>query len=264
MPLIEDRKTRQEIIARLKQQPISRVSAAYWGLGYEFKMTSGCPEESNPLLAQRVAKIVPQLDSSDPILDIGSGRQYFVSSLAMKTGYQLPKNPIITLDVAPIVSRYLNPHPNIVHIQSDAMFLPFSAEKIGLVTSNMAIDYAFNPEQVIAEMFRVLKPGGFAAFTLMRPSMFSQNPDQFIDRLTTEREIQDYTITRHIVDSGVLTNSAAEVRQRFVKQGFELTDLVVRTANGIDPDRYPNAHSWWEVELRKKAPVNQKIETGVY
>lgn len=252
MPLIEDPKTRRDIIQSLKQQSISTVSAEYWGFGYEFKMTSGCPEESNPLLAQRVAKLVSQLKSTDPILDIGSGRQYFVSSLAMKTGYKLPENPIITLDVAPIAPRHLSPQKNVDHIQSDAMFLPFLNESIGLVASNMAIDYASNPEKVIEEMYRVLRPGGVAAFTLMRPSMFAKNPDQFIDRLTTEREIQDYTITRHIVDSGILTNSAAEVRQRFVRQGFEVTDLVVRTSNGVDPDRYPNAHSWWEVELRKK------------
>ncbi len=253
MPLIEDRETRQEIITRLNQQPISRVSADYWGLGYEFKMTSGCPEESNPLLAQRVAKLVPQLDSSDPILDIGSGRQYFVSSLAMKTGYKLPANPIITLDVAPILSQYLNTQQNVNHVQADAMYLPFLTEKIGLVTSNMAIDYADDPKKVISEMYRVLKPGGFAAFTLMRPSMFAKDPDRFIDKLTTRSALQDYVITKHILGHNVLTNSEAAVRQRFIDHGFEVIDLVVRTSNGVDPDRYPNAHSWWEVELRKRS-----------
>lgn len=252
MPLIEDRATREQVIKNLKQKPISAVSADYWGLGYLFKMSSGCPEESNPLLAQRVADLIPFLATSDPILDIGSGRQYFISSLAMKTNYCLPDNPVITLDIAPIAGRFLNPRKNVSHTRANAMYLPFGDEKIGLITSNMAIDYADDPEKVVAEMYRVLKPGGLAALTLMRPNMFAQDPDRFIDRLTTEREIQDYIITKSIVNSGILTNSEAVVRQRFIRQGFEVTDLVVRVPSGLDPKKHPGAHSWWEVELRKK------------
>jgi hypothetical protein len=82
--------------------------------------------------------------------------------------------------------------------------------------------------------------------------MFSNDPASFIDKLETIRELQDFLITKYLIDNNVLTNSADQVRQRFIKQGFEVIDLVHRVTRNEDPvTASPNANSWWEVELKK-------------
>lgn len=251
MPLLETRAEKLNLINQMQGLSMAELSVAYWGQSYPFSLTSGCPKDSNPNLVRRAHSLLTQLKSNETILDIGSGRQHFVILLHGNPSLPPPSNPIISLDITPIDSIHLSRRSNVSHIRADASKLPVRTESIGLIASNMSGDYIEDQESFDQEIFRALKPGRFAILTLMRPNMFTSDPDQYIDRLKTVRELQDYLLTKKLLHNQVLTNSESQIRQRFMKQGFEITDLITRVQDGLDPVQHPLAPSWWEVELKK-------------
>jgi SAM-dependent methyltransferase len=255
MPILQDREQKLELIQEMSSMTPAQLSMKYWGLGYQFTMSSGCPPDSNPHLVARARGKIPFLAPADVILDIGSGRQHFVSLLNGSPSFPAPPNRFITLDITPIDAVNLTKRPNVSHTRADATKLPFGDNTIGLIASNMAADYVQDRESFDKELFRVLKLDHSAILTLMRPSMFSENPEHFIDKLESVRDIHDYLLTRFLIDNRVLTNSETEIRQRFMKQGFEVVDVVQRVQGGVDPIRHPMAPSWWEVELKKRQKV---------
>jgi SAM-dependent methyltransferase len=52
-----------------------------------------------------------------------------------------------------------------VHVRSDAHLLPFATEQFGIVLCTEVLEHVCEPSQVIAEIGRVLKPGGTCILT---------------------------------------------------------------------------------------------------
>ncbi|MBA4248757.1 MAG: bifunctional demethylmenaquinone methyltransferase/2-methoxy-6-polyprenyl-1,4-benzoquinol methylase [Microbacterium sp.] len=89
------------------------------------------------------------------ILDIAAGTG--TSSVALaKTGAE-----VIALDFSQgMVDEGRRRHPDLQFIQGDAMALPFGDAEFDAVTISFGLRNVQKPEVAIAEMLRVLKPGG--------------------------------------------------------------------------------------------------------
>jgi SAM-dependent methyltransferase len=63
----------------------------------------------------------------------------------------------------------------LVNVVGQAEQLPFAGEQFDLVFCTQVLEYVPNPQEVIAEMRRVLKPGGF--LLLSAPAVFPRDSD---------------------------------------------------------------------------------------
>jgi len=100
-----------------------------------------------------VKAVNPQ--SGERILDIAAGTG--TSSVALaKTGAE-----VIALDFsAGMVEEGRRRHPDMTFVQGDAEKLPFADGEFDAVTISFGLRNVQNPDVALAEMYRVLKPGG--------------------------------------------------------------------------------------------------------
>jgi len=124
------------------------------------------------------------------ILDIGCGTGYFTRLLRGK----FKRSRITALDLSEAMlqhtrqshARRLPWHGRHQHCAGDATALPFRDGSFDLVTSNLAMQWVAEPEQMLAEMRRVLAPGGLMLFSTfgrrtlgeLRQSLASIRPER--------------------------------------------------------------------------------------
>lgn len=100
-------------------------------------------------------------DSKSEILDIGSADGTFSEVLFNKIR---PKR-LVGIDVLESSVNYANNRfsgtKNMRFVVADAHALPFKKEEFSVVFCLEVLEHVFNPEQVIKEIKRVLKPGGY-------------------------------------------------------------------------------------------------------
>ena len=56
-------------------------------------------------------------------------------------------------------------NPNVTHFYNGALF-PIECSAYQLVICSQVLEHSFNPEQLLAEIFRVLQPGGYLLLTI--------------------------------------------------------------------------------------------------
>jgi len=117
-------------------------------------------------------RLVAHLDFTkiDPkrILDIGCGTGYVTRLLSQK----FKKSQVTALDLSEPMVRYTRKqhkirlpwHGKRHHCVADGCALPFADASFDLVTSNLAMQWVANPGDMLAEMRRVLAPGGLMLF----------------------------------------------------------------------------------------------------
>ena len=89
------------------------------------------------------------------VLDIAAGTGTSSASLA-KTGAD-----VVAADFsAGMIEVGRRKHPKITFVEADAMDLPFADGEFDAVTVSFGLRNVENPKKALAEMFRVLKPGG--------------------------------------------------------------------------------------------------------
>lgn len=101
------------------------------------------------------------------VLDVGCGPGVVTPRLARAVG---PDGLALGLDVsAPMLSRAAREHPpaNLGYLRADAGRLPFRPGTVDAVVSLAVLQLVADPAAVVAELARVLRPGG--RVTLMYP-----------------------------------------------------------------------------------------------
>lgn len=97
------------------------------------------------------------------VLDLGSGTGFFTDLLS--TSY----DQVIGLDISNEMLNFARTHrhDNILWVEADAHNIPLKDNSIDFIYSNLVIQW-FDPlEKAIAEMLRVLKPGGLLIFSTL-------------------------------------------------------------------------------------------------
>jgi len=103
------------------------------------------------------------------IVDIGCGTGYFTRLLRRK----YKKATIIAADLSEAMVNTTRAshgvrlpwHGRHLHATTDAINLPFKSGSFDLVCSNLTMQWIANPELMLAEMRRVLAPGGLMLFS---------------------------------------------------------------------------------------------------
>jgi len=101
------------------------------------------------------------------VLDLGCGTGFFQPDLSAR----YPAATYIGLDLAPGMIEYARTRSSCqgLWLVGDAESLPLATESIDIVFSSLAVQWCCNPEWFLAELARVLKPGGRCVFTTLGP-----------------------------------------------------------------------------------------------
>ena len=99
------------------------------------------------------------LKDAHHILDVGCGAGFVTRDIA-----RLTKGTVIGIDGAlnllSVASQILHDYTNTKLVSGDAQHLPFKDNSFDIVTCNLLLMWAEDPQQVVNEMTRVAKPKG--------------------------------------------------------------------------------------------------------
>ncbi|MDN6179430.1 MAG: malonyl-ACP O-methyltransferase BioC [Halomonas subglaciescola] len=115
---------------------------------------------------QRIGEGLCQaLPASTPsVLDVGCGTGYWTQRLAGR----YPDADVIGVDIAPGMLAQAQQHPSRIDWrQGDAGALPVERASVGLIFSNLALQWCPDIDAVMQEFSRVLAPDGRAIFTTL-------------------------------------------------------------------------------------------------
>jgi malonyl-CoA O-methyltransferase len=107
------------------------------------------------------------------ILDLGSGTNYL--SKILKPHY--PTAKIINLDIAESMlsfSQKENIFPQDFFVCTDAEKMPFQTNSFDLIISNFVFHWFLEPQNVLEQINRVLKPGGLLLFSTVGPDTLKE------------------------------------------------------------------------------------------
>jgi demethylmenaquinone methyltransferase/2-methoxy-6-polyprenyl-1,4-benzoquinol methylase len=138
----------------MDKQP-DEVSGMFDGVAKRYDFTNTVLSGGNAVLwrAATVRAIDPQ--PGERILDVCSGTGTSTAALA-KRG-----STVVGVDFSPeMVTEARKRHKNLEFIQADAAKLPFGDDEFDVATVSFGLRNVQDPKAVLAELYRVLKPGG--------------------------------------------------------------------------------------------------------
>ncbi len=112
------------------------------------------------------------LPSRARILDLGSGTGYFGATLRER----YPQADYLGLDLAEGMIDYARTaHPQLGDwLVGDAEQLPLASASVDFIFSSLAIQWSDRPDLLLAELARVLKPGGRSVFSTLGPGTLGE------------------------------------------------------------------------------------------
>jgi malonyl-CoA O-methyltransferase len=110
---------------------------------------------------------------AERVLDLGCGPGHWSARLAAHYG---PASRVIGLDLAPGMLEVARAQPSQVGgwLCADAGSLPLPDASLDLVFSNLAIQWCLDLDAVLAELYRVLRPGGRALLNTLGPGTLAE------------------------------------------------------------------------------------------
>jgi ubiquinone/menaquinone biosynthesis C-methylase UbiE len=178
--------------------------------------------DANPAMVERLAQAL-EVRGADPqqqamletyladiafppnahVLDIGCG-----SGVQIRTVARLPQVAQVTgIDASPTfleMARRLCAHlPNITLQQADGRALPLEDETVDVVLMHTVPCHVPNPEQLLSEAYRVLKPGGWLAafdgdYATATVAMGESDPLQCCVAMTIANIVNDPWLVRRL------------------------------------------------------------------
>lgn len=158
--------------------------------------------DQSAIIQQEVGvRLLERLDliKLDPavILDLGSGTGFFTSALSQK----YPKAHIIKLDIAEHMLHFSSPKNSIC---GDGENLPLKNHSVDFIFSNCVFHWFVNPQKVLAEIRRVLKPEGLLLFSTFGPDTLKELRESF-STIDQQTHVNNFIDMHHIGDMLVQT-----------------------------------------------------------
>ena len=145
-------------------------------------------------------------------LDLGCGEGHNTRLLADRGA------EVVALDIAQafIEAAAGKSPPEIRYVLGDGAILPFPAESFDGVTAFMSLMDVGDPERTLSEMARVLRPSGFAQFSVVHPTT-STPIRRWVDDASGRRHalaIGDYFFEGPVTETWIFGAAPPEVRSR--------------------------------------------------
>lgn len=156
-----------------------------------------------------IFSMLPELFSPSSLLDIGSSDASIAVSLGRRYGIA-PKD-IHAMDIRedPQLYKLNDPGSFTFTLIKPGESLPFPDESISLVTSTMVLHHIEDPEETIAEIFRILRPGGFYVIS-----------EHDADLTNTGEEIHDFLDIVHGLYATVLSDIPEMSPREFIDEHY--------------------------------------------
>jgi demethylmenaquinone methyltransferase/2-methoxy-6-polyprenyl-1,4-benzoquinol methylase len=140
--------------ADLSKQP-DEVAAMFDGVAKHYDRTNSVLSLGNSLIWRVSTVRAVAAQAGERVLDIAAGTGTSSAALA-KSGAD-----VVAADFSPgMIEVGRVKHPGITFVQADAMALPFGDDEFDAVTISFGLRNIEDPKKALAEMYRVLKPGG--------------------------------------------------------------------------------------------------------
>ncbi len=148
------------------------------GVRAAFDRASATYESAAGLQAQVAQELLGRLDTfglaPQVVLDLGAGTGRGTRELKRR----FPRATVIALDLAPGMLREANRHQllwrRFARVCGDAQRLPLKAASVDLVFSSLMLQWCEPLDAAFGEVRRVLKPGGFFAFSTFGPATLAE------------------------------------------------------------------------------------------
>ncbi|MGE3194126.1 MAG: bifunctional demethylmenaquinone methyltransferase/2-methoxy-6-polyprenyl-1,4-benzoquinol methylase UbiE [Microbacteriaceae bacterium] len=140
--------------AEMDKQP-DEVSGMFDGVARHYDRTNAIMSVGNAALwrAATVRAVNPQ--PGERILDVAAGTGTSSAALAHRGA------TVVALDFSPgMIAEGRRRNPRIEFVEGDAERLPFGDDEFDAVTISFGLRNVAHPKAALAEMYRVLKPGG--------------------------------------------------------------------------------------------------------
>ena len=124
--------------------------------------------------AELLERLAPFTFAPRVVLDLGAGTGRVTRELKRR----YPRALVIALDLSPGMLREARRHQRLwrrfARVCADALKLPLAAASVDLVFSSLVLQWCEPLEQALAEVRRVLRPGGFFAFSTFGPDTLKE------------------------------------------------------------------------------------------
>ena len=174
------------------------------------------------------------------VLDLGCGTGSFRPELRR----HYPDASYIGLDLALGMLQYARGHAadDSLWLAADAEALPLATHSVDLVFSSLAIQWCYRPEQLFAELSRVLRPGGRCVFSTLGPDTLHElrgawaavDKHQHVNRFLSADDLLGAAGNIPGMELGLQTERRCMHYQRV---GELLAELKALGAHNINPGR---------------------------
>ena len=156
--------TDRAVLPPLSAQTLDRrrVARSFSGAAEAYDSAALLQREVGMNLIERL----PKEGSIGKVLDMGCGTGRFLQSIQQ----HYPRANVIALDLAlGMVRLARHRDPKLQYCCGDAEQLPLCGGRLGLIFSNLTLQWCDNPGGVLQEVRRTLRPGGYFIFSTFAP-----------------------------------------------------------------------------------------------
>ncbi|WP_339669331.1 malonyl-ACP O-methyltransferase BioC [Dasania marina] len=152
------------------------------------------------------------------VVDLGCGTGFFLPKLQQ----QLLPAQLVAFDLAEGMLRYARDHRELqdaLYLCGDAEAIPLADNSVDIIFSSLAIQWCETPEQLFAEVFRVLKPGGRFVFATL-------GPDTLNELRSAWQQVDSYVHVNQFLDEVIVNHAIAQAG--FVVQQWQEQTVVLQ------------------------------------
>jgi len=188
--------------------------------------------EPDPAFARRARIIFEnlQLSGKEKVLEIGCGRGFYLKTL--KSIW--PDLKVTGIDLN---QKYLDKARNFLGnlsvqlIKADATALPFDNKTFDRVIASEVLEHILDDKKAIAEMYRVLKPGGIAMVTVPNKNypLFWDPLNWILERIFNWHVPSNIWWLAGIWADHVRLYDEVEIREKLGEEGFQIEKICKAT-----------------------------------
>jgi malonyl-CoA O-methyltransferase len=215
-------------------------------------------------LQRRIADQLSAWLSDEPlerVLDLGSG-----------TGYANPwlrerAEQLLNIDLAEGMLDFARSRGCVgIHIAGDAEALPLADATVDLIWSSLALQWSEQPQALISELCRVVRPGGRILISTLGPSTLFElrdawaavNQQQHVNQFISPTEWLNFSTELELVRH----QQSAEV-EYYAEVGQLLRELRTLGAHNVNPERRQGLGGQAELKAMMQHYQQFRTELGI-